>query len=173
MCRTNLPHSLWSYALMTTARIINLVPTIKGRQNPYEIWHRHKPNLSYLRVWEWDVDVTNDSKDKLDSRVEKVFSLDTVTKVDYLSTILMQTLFLFKWQDTSSKKKLLIEELKKILWISKKYENHKLPLTKLESKMHQILLQMNQTRTQVFTELAGLVRYMKYIFRILKVLKFW
>ncbi|KAK1413623.1 hypothetical protein QVD17_35399 [Tagetes erecta] len=72
MCRTNLPHSLWSYALMTAARIINLVPTKKVDKTPYEIWHGHKPNLSYLRVWGCDAYVTSDSDDKLDPRGEKV-----------------------------------------------------------------------------------------------------
>ena len=72
MCRTNLPHSLWSYALMTAARIINLVPTKKVDKTPYEIWHGRKPNLSYLRVWGCDAYVTSDSDDKLDPRGEKV-----------------------------------------------------------------------------------------------------
>ncbi|KAK1424219.1 hypothetical protein QVD17_19540 [Tagetes erecta] len=72
MCRKNLPHSLWSYALMTAARIINLVPTKKVDKTPYEIWHGHKPNLSYLRVWGCDAYVTSDSDDKLDPRGEKV-----------------------------------------------------------------------------------------------------
>ncbi|KAK1440871.1 hypothetical protein QVD17_06703 [Tagetes erecta] len=72
MCRTNLPHSLWSYALMTAARIINLVPTKRVDKTPYEIWHGHKPNLSYLRVWGCDAYVTSDSDDKLDPRGEKV-----------------------------------------------------------------------------------------------------
>ncbi|KAK1441291.1 hypothetical protein QVD17_07138 [Tagetes erecta] len=72
MCKTNLPHSLWSYALMTAARIINLVPTKRVDKTPYEIWHGHKPNLSYLRVWGCDAYVTSDSDDKLDPRGEKV-----------------------------------------------------------------------------------------------------
>ncbi|KAD6119012.1 hypothetical protein E3N88_10283 [Mikania micrantha] len=37
MCRTNLPHSFWSFSLMTTARIVNLAPTKKVNKTPYEI----------------------------------------------------------------------------------------------------------------------------------------
>ncbi|KAI3809285.1 hypothetical protein L1987_25256 [Smallanthus sonchifolius] len=72
MCRTNLPHSFWSYALMTAACIVNLAPTKKVNKTPYEIWHGSKPNLSYLRVWGCDAYVTSDSDDKLDPRGEKV-----------------------------------------------------------------------------------------------------
>ncbi|KAI3798462.1 hypothetical protein L1987_33739 [Smallanthus sonchifolius] len=72
MCRTNLPHSIWSYALMTVARIVKLAPTKKVNKTPYEIWHGSKPNLSYLRVWGCDAYVTRDSVDKLDPRGKKV-----------------------------------------------------------------------------------------------------
>lgn len=72
MCRTNLPHSFWGFALMTAARVINLAPTKKVNKTPYEIWHGHKPNLSYLKVWGCDAYITSDSDDKLDPRGEKV-----------------------------------------------------------------------------------------------------
>ncbi|KAI3810635.1 hypothetical protein L1987_20256 [Smallanthus sonchifolius] len=72
MCRTNLPHSFWSYALMTAARLVNMAPTKKVNKTPYEIWHGSKPNMSYLRVWGCDAYVTSDSDDKLDPRGEKV-----------------------------------------------------------------------------------------------------
>ncbi|KAI3777237.1 hypothetical protein L1987_47035 [Smallanthus sonchifolius] len=71
MCRTNLPHSFWSYALITAARLANLAPTKKVDKTPYEIWHGSKPNLSYHRVWGCDAYVTSDSDDKLDPRGEK------------------------------------------------------------------------------------------------------
>ncbi|KAD4888008.1 hypothetical protein E3N88_20081 [Mikania micrantha] len=71
MCRTKLPHSFWSFALMTAARIVNLAPTKKVNKTPYEIWFGTKPNLSYLRVWGCDAYVTRDSDDKLDPRGEK------------------------------------------------------------------------------------------------------
>ena len=72
MCRTTLPHTFWGFALMTAARIINLAPTKKVNKTPYEIWHGHKPNLNYLRVWGCDACITGDSDDKLDPRGEKV-----------------------------------------------------------------------------------------------------
>ncbi|KAD3337287.1 hypothetical protein E3N88_32807 [Mikania micrantha] len=72
MCRTNLPHSFWSFALMTAARIVNLAPTKKVNKTPYEIWFDTKPNLSYLRVWGCYAYVARDSDDKLDPRGEKV-----------------------------------------------------------------------------------------------------
>ena len=72
MNRTNLPHSFWSFALLTAARIVNLAPTKKVNKTPYEIWHGHKPNLSYLRVWGCDAYVTSESDDKLDPRGVKV-----------------------------------------------------------------------------------------------------
>ncbi|KAJ0435652.1 putative RNA-directed DNA polymerase [Helianthus annuus] len=72
MCRTNLPHSFWGFALMTAARLVNLAPTKKVNKTPYEIWYGQKPNLSYLRVWGCDAYITSDSDDKLDPRGEKV-----------------------------------------------------------------------------------------------------
>ncbi|KAI3703981.1 hypothetical protein L1987_74182 [Smallanthus sonchifolius] len=83
MCRTNLPHSFWSYALMTAARLVNLAPTKKVDKTPYEIWHGSKPNLSYLRVWGCDAYVTSDSDDKLDPRGEKVVFVGYYNKSGY------------------------------------------------------------------------------------------
>ncbi|KAI3808384.1 hypothetical protein L1987_24334 [Smallanthus sonchifolius] len=49
MCRTNLPHSFWSFALETATRIINLAPTKKVDKMPYEIWHGEKPKELFAR----------------------------------------------------------------------------------------------------------------------------
>ena len=145
MCRTNLPHSFWGYALMTAARIVNLVPTKKVNKTPYEIWHGNKPKLGYLRVWGCNAYVTSDSGDKLDPRGEKVVFVGYYKKVDIISIILIQMLFLSKGRGTSSKKNFLIEELEIILWILKKFENHKQPLMKLVRLNSRKLLLMNQT----------------------------
>ncbi|KAD7117932.1 hypothetical protein E3N88_05200 [Mikania micrantha] len=83
MCRTNLPHSFWSFALMTAARIVNLAPTKKVNKTPYEIWFGTKPNLSYLRVWGCNAYVTRDSNDKLDPRGEKVVFVGYHNKSGY------------------------------------------------------------------------------------------
>ncbi|GJU12414.1 retrotransposon protein, putative, ty1-copia subclass [Tanacetum coccineum] len=48
---TTLPLSFWDYALESTTRILNMVPTKKVDKTPYELWHRKVPNLSYLKVW--------------------------------------------------------------------------------------------------------------------------
>nr|GEU93174.1 retrotransposon protein, putative, Ty1-copia subclass [Tanacetum cinerariifolium] len=51
MSQTTLPKSFWDYALETSARILNMVPTKKVDNTPYEIWHGQAPKLSYLKVW--------------------------------------------------------------------------------------------------------------------------
>ncbi|GJR69511.1 retrotransposon protein, putative, ty1-copia subclass [Tanacetum coccineum] len=65
---TTLPKSFWGYALETTARILNMVPTKKVDMTPYKIWHGKAPKLSYLRVWGCESLVKRDTPDKLDSR---------------------------------------------------------------------------------------------------------
>ncbi|GJY20842.1 retrotransposon protein, putative, ty1-copia subclass [Tanacetum coccineum] len=50
MSLTTLPMSFWGYALESTARILNTIPTKKVNKTPYEIWHGKVPNLSYLKV---------------------------------------------------------------------------------------------------------------------------
>ncbi|GKA97516.1 retrotransposon protein, putative, ty1-copia subclass [Tanacetum coccineum] len=45
MSLTTLPLSFWDYALESAARILNMVPTKKVDQNPYELWHGKVPNL--------------------------------------------------------------------------------------------------------------------------------
>nr|GEX57450.1 hypothetical protein [Tanacetum cinerariifolium] len=57
---TTLPLSFWDYALESTVRILNMVPTKKVDKTPYEIWHSKTPNLStYMK---------RDSADKLHQR---------------------------------------------------------------------------------------------------------
>ncbi|GKF93691.1 hypothetical protein Tco_0283391 [Tanacetum coccineum] len=41
---TTLPKSFWGYALESTTRILNMVPTKKFERTPYEIWHGKAPN---------------------------------------------------------------------------------------------------------------------------------
>nr|GEX77101.1 putative ribonuclease H-like domain-containing protein [Tanacetum cinerariifolium] len=41
---TTLSKSFWGYALETTARILNMLPTKKVDRTPYEIWHGKAPN---------------------------------------------------------------------------------------------------------------------------------
>ncbi|GKC27224.1 retrotransposon protein, putative, ty1-copia subclass [Tanacetum coccineum] len=48
---TTLSLSFWDYTLKSTTRILNMVPTKKVDQIPYELWYGKVPNLSYLKVW--------------------------------------------------------------------------------------------------------------------------
>ncbi|KAL0352583.1 UNVERIFIED_CONTAM: hypothetical protein Scaly_1647000 [Sesamum calycinum] len=51
---------LTGYALETAAKLLNLAPSKKVFQKPYEIWHGKPASYKYLRVW--------GIRDKLDSR---------------------------------------------------------------------------------------------------------
>ncbi|GJY91857.1 retrotransposon protein, putative, ty1-copia subclass [Tanacetum coccineum] len=46
---TTLPLSFWDYALESTTRILNMVPTKKVDKTSYELWFGKVPNLSYLK----------------------------------------------------------------------------------------------------------------------------
>ncbi|GKA86550.1 retrotransposon protein, putative, ty1-copia subclass [Tanacetum coccineum] len=65
---TTLLKSFWEYALESTTRILNMVPTKKVERTLYEIWNEKAPNLSYLRVWGCEALVKRDAPDKLDPR---------------------------------------------------------------------------------------------------------
>ncbi|GJX36429.1 retrotransposon protein, putative, ty1-copia subclass [Tanacetum coccineum] len=47
---TTLPLSFWDYALESTTRILNTVPTKKVDKTPCELWYGKVLNLSYLKV---------------------------------------------------------------------------------------------------------------------------
>ena len=51
MAQANLPISFWGDALLTTAYILNRVPSQSVSSTPYELWHDKKPNLEHLRPW--------------------------------------------------------------------------------------------------------------------------
>ncbi|GJR28271.1 zinc knuckle CX2CX4HX4C containing protein [Tanacetum coccineum] len=46
MSLNTLPMSFWGYALESAAHILNMVPTKKVNNTPYEMWHGKVPNLS-------------------------------------------------------------------------------------------------------------------------------
>ncbi|GJS42031.1 retrotransposon protein, putative, ty1-copia subclass [Tanacetum coccineum] len=54
------------YALETAARILNMVPTKKVENTPYEVWHKQAPKLSYLKVWGCEALVKRDTLTKPD-----------------------------------------------------------------------------------------------------------
>ncbi|GKG27220.1 retrotransposon protein, putative, ty1-copia subclass, partial [Tanacetum coccineum] len=62
---TTLPLSFWDYALESSTRILNMVPTKKVDKTPYELWYGKVPNLSYLKVWGCE---KRDTPDKLQQR---------------------------------------------------------------------------------------------------------
>ncbi|GJW28531.1 putative retrotransposon protein, partial [Tanacetum coccineum] len=71
MSQITLPKSFWDYALETVARILNMVPTKKAEQTPYEVWNGQAPKLSYLKVWGCEALVKRDTltkPDKLEPR---------------------------------------------------------------------------------------------------------
>ncbi|GKA02904.1 retrotransposon protein, putative, ty1-copia subclass [Tanacetum coccineum] len=68
---TTLLLSFWDYALVTATRILNMVPTKKVDNTPYELWYGKVPNLSYLKVWGCEALVKRDALDKLQQRSVK------------------------------------------------------------------------------------------------------
>ncbi|GJX37979.1 retrotransposon protein, putative, ty1-copia subclass [Tanacetum coccineum] len=66
MSQTTLPKSFWDYALGSTARILNMVPTKKVDKTPYEVWYGQVPKLSYLKVWGCEALVKHDTLTKPD-----------------------------------------------------------------------------------------------------------
>ena len=48
----SMPARFWGEAVTTTVFILNRVPTkaLKGK-TPFEAWHGHKPNVSFLRTF--------------------------------------------------------------------------------------------------------------------------
>ena len=68
---TDLPLSLWGYALETTAFTINMAPSKSVEMTPYELWFGKKPKLSFLKVWGCDAYVKKLHPDKLEPKSEK------------------------------------------------------------------------------------------------------
>ncbi|KAL0381962.1 UNVERIFIED_CONTAM: Retrovirus-related Pol polyprotein from transposon TNT 1-94 [Sesamum calycinum] len=68
MSFTELPLSLWGYALETAARLLNIAPSKTVAQTPYQIWHGKPASYKYLRVWGRSAYVKRLVGDKLDSR---------------------------------------------------------------------------------------------------------
>ena len=48
-----MPNNLWREALLIAYHVHNRIPFMKTHVSPYEIWKDRKPNLSYLRVWDY------------------------------------------------------------------------------------------------------------------------
>jgi transposase InsO family protein len=48
---SGLSEGFWGEAMLTACYILNRVPNKRNRVTPYELWHKRKPNLNYLKVW--------------------------------------------------------------------------------------------------------------------------
>ena len=72
MSQTDLPISLWGYALETAAFILNRAPTKTVKGTPYQVWHGKQPNLSFLKIWGCEAYVKRLLGDKLEPKSDKV-----------------------------------------------------------------------------------------------------
>ncbi|GJV06865.1 retrotransposon protein, putative, ty1-copia subclass [Tanacetum coccineum] len=65
--------SFWDYALESTTRILNMVPTKNVDKTPYKVWHGQFPKLSYLKVWGCEALVKRDTLTKPDKLKPRAF----------------------------------------------------------------------------------------------------
>ena len=68
---TDLPYFLWGYALLTSAHLLNKIPSKAVPTTPYEIWTGRKPNLNYVKVWGCPAYVRMAQQNKLMPRGQK------------------------------------------------------------------------------------------------------
>ncbi|KAJ9558522.1 hypothetical protein OSB04_013136 [Centaurea solstitialis] len=73
MCHSTLPISFWGHALETAAHILNRAPTKSVEKTPYELWKGKKPNISFLRIWGYEVYVKRPTSEKLKPKSDKCF----------------------------------------------------------------------------------------------------
>ena len=66
MSYTDLPISLWGFALQTASYILNHVPSKSVSTTPYEIWNGRKPSLKYVKIWGCPDFIERLKSDKLD-----------------------------------------------------------------------------------------------------------
>ncbi|CAM8890197.1 unnamed protein product [Rhodiola kirilowii] len=48
---SGLSNGFWGEAMLTACYLLNRIPNKRNDVTPYELWHKKKPNLNYLRVW--------------------------------------------------------------------------------------------------------------------------
>ncbi|KAL0294736.1 UNVERIFIED_CONTAM: hypothetical protein Sradi_6871700 [Sesamum radiatum] len=82
-----LPMSFWGYALVTTAKLLNIAPSKTVPLTPYEIWHGKPASYKYFRVWGDLVCTVFLEKDfPLDSRHDEVLIEESSKKPQHDST---------------------------------------------------------------------------------------
>ena len=65
---TDLPISLWDYALQMASYILNHVPSKSVSTTPYEIWHGRAPSLKYVKIQWCPAFIKKLKSDKLDAK---------------------------------------------------------------------------------------------------------
>nr|GEW19904.1 zinc finger, CCHC-type [Tanacetum cinerariifolium] len=48
---SGLSEGFWGEALLTACYLLNRVPNKRNKTNPYELWYKKRPSLTYLRIW--------------------------------------------------------------------------------------------------------------------------
>ena len=71
MTRTDLPISLWGYALETAVFLLNRLPLKAVEKTPYELWTGKRPSLSFLKIWGCEAYVKRQASDNLASKFDK------------------------------------------------------------------------------------------------------
>ena len=70
MIRTDLPISLWGYALETVVFLFNRIPSKAVEKTPYELWTGKRLGLSFLNIWGCEAYVKRQAFDKLASKFD-------------------------------------------------------------------------------------------------------
>ena len=71
MSRTDLPISLWGYALEIFVFLLNRISSKVIEKIPYELWTGKRPGLSFLKIWGCEGYVKRQASDKLASKYDK------------------------------------------------------------------------------------------------------
>ena len=68
MSYTDLPISLWGFALQMACYVLNRVPSKSVSTTPYEIWHGKAPSLKHIKIWGCLAFIKKLKSDKLDAK---------------------------------------------------------------------------------------------------------
>ena len=68
---SSLSISFWGYALESPCYVLNKISSKSANKTPYEIWTKHKPVLSHIKIWGCLAYIRYLKIDKLGSRSDK------------------------------------------------------------------------------------------------------
>jgi transposase InsO family protein len=96
--QNKVPKSYWSDAVLTSAYLINRLPSIKlGFKSPLEILYQRKIIIDNLRIFGCTCYVYNDNKqDKLDFRAIKAIFLGYSTQKKVINVMIQLIFFIFR-----------------------------------------------------------------------------